>query len=455
MGSGYEEYITLDLFNDMHDDGTSGLPNTSCYIRIPFDVTEAELETFRMLELKIRYDDGFIAYLNGAKVAQFNTPDYLVWNSAATTVHEAEFFETFDISSYLDTLHPGKNLLAIQGLNTKTSSSDFLIHAKLVASDRPSAGHISPVAKMYSDPVTINESVYIKARTFFNGEWSAQREQYIMIPEDFFDLKVTEVHYHPVDEDLISGSRFEFLELKNTGNAILDMKGVEIKKGIYYTFTDSELLGPQEFIVLASDKRSFKLRYKFMPYDEYKGQLNNDGEKISIINALSDTILSFTYNDGDEWPPEPDGGGYSLVPVEYNPDNDQNAPWFWRASYEEGGSPGRDDTPVSGETGFRPDSVPRISFSLGQNYPNPFSDVTYINYQLNYEALIDLSVYNITGQLVIRLERGIRPRGLYQIEWNGTDRTGNQLQGGIYFYRLNITTPDGNKMITRKLMLIR
>ena len=46
--------------------------NGSAYVRIPFDVpagTELDL-----LELRMRYDDGFVAYLNGQEVARRNAP---------------------------------------------------------------------------------------------------------------------------------------------------------------------------------------------------------------------------------------------------------------------------------------------------------------------------------------------------------------------------------------------
>ena len=44
---GYEDLISLDVGNDMHDDG--GNPNTSCYVRIPFNVTEADLAEITVL----------------------------------------------------------------------------------------------------------------------------------------------------------------------------------------------------------------------------------------------------------------------------------------------------------------------------------------------------------------------------------------------------------------------
>jgi len=128
VSSGYEHLINIDLINQMY--GRS----TACYIRIPFtfDTGEEELSS---LTLKCRYDDGFIAYINGVEVARRNfigTPD---WNSTAENHDDsaAVNFEYIDISSHLDVLHSDDNILAIHGLNQSLTSSDFLISAELVA----------------------------------------------------------------------------------------------------------------------------------------------------------------------------------------------------------------------------------------------------------------------------------------------------------------------------------
>jgi hypothetical protein len=117
----------------MHESG--GNPNPSCYIRIPFSIKKADLSQYNFLLLNLRYDDGFIAYLNGTKVAEANAPNPPLWNSFATGDNEAGTAVQFDISGYIGVLVDGKNLLAIQGLNANNQSSDFLITAELLASD--------------------------------------------------------------------------------------------------------------------------------------------------------------------------------------------------------------------------------------------------------------------------------------------------------------------------------
>ncbi|MBN1480795.1 CotH kinase family protein [candidate division KSB1 bacterium] len=130
--SGYESYITLDVGDDMHYSGNN--PNTSCYIRIRFNVDGADLEAANYLTLLMRYDDGFAAWLNGTKIAEANVPNPLEWNSSTGNSNESSGQVSFDVSSYRDKFIAGENLLAIQGVNAGTSSSDFLINTALVAS---------------------------------------------------------------------------------------------------------------------------------------------------------------------------------------------------------------------------------------------------------------------------------------------------------------------------------
>ncbi|MBN2507567.1 MAG: lamin tail domain-containing protein, partial [Verrucomicrobia bacterium] len=62
--------------------------NPSAYIRVPFQVTDPE--EFQELTLRLRYDDGFVAYLNGTEVARNNVPAAVAWNSAALDYHGSE-----------------------------------------------------------------------------------------------------------------------------------------------------------------------------------------------------------------------------------------------------------------------------------------------------------------------------------------------------------------------------
>ena len=125
--------------------------NTSAYIRQPFDLP-ANID-FDQMQLDIRYDDGFVAYLNGAEVARRNAPPSVQFNSAAIAdrgLVESLSTETINLREHVDALRAGQNLLAIQGLNSSANNADFLISPELNVS-----GNTIPAAPRPS--ISINE----------------------------------------------------------------------------------------------------------------------------------------------------------------------------------------------------------------------------------------------------------------------------------------------------------
>jgi hypothetical protein len=128
----YTNYIYTDVRTPMY-----GSNATAC-VRIPFTVSSTN--TFDSLQLLMRYDDGFAAFLNGHLIASANAPASLAWNSTATQRHldpQAVQWTAFDVSAARAWLQPGNNVLAIQGLNIAATNTDFLMQAQLVGQSVP------------------------------------------------------------------------------------------------------------------------------------------------------------------------------------------------------------------------------------------------------------------------------------------------------------------------------
>ncbi len=108
--------------------------NSSAYLRIPFNVADASAIT--ALELRARYDDGFVAYLNGTPVTRANAPETAAWNSTSTGTRsdsDAAQFQSFSLDDVKDLLVTGNNVLAIQGLNASVVDADFVQSFELLA----------------------------------------------------------------------------------------------------------------------------------------------------------------------------------------------------------------------------------------------------------------------------------------------------------------------------------
>lgn len=118
----YTSLIGTNLQPQMFNTGKN-----SAYIRIPFTV--ANPATLGSVRFQVKYDDGFVAYLNGLLVAQRNAPNPSIWSSSASSTHpdvNALNYETISIPTA--DLTAGNNVLAIQGLNSVSDQSDFLIY---------------------------------------------------------------------------------------------------------------------------------------------------------------------------------------------------------------------------------------------------------------------------------------------------------------------------------------
>jgi len=107
--------------------------NATCYLRFPFVVENPGVLT--RWRLKVRYDDGFVAWLNGEEVVRRNAPDPLEWNSSAFAALPdlAGTFEEINLSAFEETIAAGTNLLAIQALNASKDDPDFLIEPVIEA----------------------------------------------------------------------------------------------------------------------------------------------------------------------------------------------------------------------------------------------------------------------------------------------------------------------------------
>ncbi|MCA0387272.1 MAG: choice-of-anchor A family protein [Bacteroidetes bacterium] len=104
----------------------------------------------------------------------------------------------------------------------------------------------------------------------------------------------------------------------------------------------------------------------------------------------------------------------------------------------------RNDSPTSVkeiETASSP-----AGFSLSDNYPNPFNPETVIEFSVPLKENVDLSVYNVLGELVSTLATGELEAGRYSVKFDA-----QQLPSGIYIYRLS----SGTNVISKKMILMK
>lgn len=89
---------------------------------------------------------------------------------------------------------------------------------------------------------------------------------------------------------------------------------------------------------------------------------------------------------------------------------------------------------------------------LNQNHPNPFNPSTTIEFSIQNDSNIDVSIFNIKGQKIKTLAQNEFTKGSHSIIWNGDNESGKPVSSGIYYYQLIV---NGKTEAMRKCLLLK
>ena len=101
-------------------------------------------------------------------------------------------------------------------------------------------------------------------------------------------------------------------------------------------------------------------------------------------------------------------------------------------------------------------AMSQIETALLPNYPNPFNPETWIPYHLARDADVQLTIYDIKGEVVRRFSLGHQLAGYYTDRikaayWDGRNDTGESVASGVYFYHLSA----GDYSATRRMVILK
>ncbi|GMR25365.1 MAG: hypothetical protein BMS9Abin39_0659 [Ignavibacteria bacterium] len=96
------------------------------------------------------------------------------------------------------------------------------------------------------------------------------------------------------------------------------------------------------------------------------------------------------------------------------------------------------------------DNLNAYSYTLDNNYPNPFNPSTTIRYELSSAGRVVLKVFDILGNKVATLVNEEKPAGSYQVRFEAKGIT-----SGVYFYRLSVAGKERSYSETKKMILLR
>jgi len=90
-------------------------------------------------------------------------------------------------------------------------------------------------------------------------------------------------------------------------------------------------------------------------------------------------------------------------------------------------------------------------FKLNQNYPNPFNPITTLKYDLSQDAFVDLTIYDMLGNIVSTLVSKNQNSGSKSVQWDATNDQGDLVSAGVYLYNIQV----GNHSQTKKMILLK
>ena len=283
-----------------------------------------------------------------------------------------------------------------------STSSAYPIYYTLDGSDPAQ----NPAATVYDSALTLNQSTWIKARTRRpNLQWGALRTARYLVDQTPL-LVISEIHYRPAipsPAETAAGYQrndFEFLEITNPGDASITLDQATFTQGLSFTFGETTL-APGASLILVKNLAAFEARYgdlsEITIAGEYQGNLDNDGETLTLEDQDRRILLSLTYNDAAPWPSSADGDGKSLTLID--PTLSPDEPSSWSASLASGGSPGEpESTEFTGDPNGddNGNGIPNlIEFAIGTNT---------IEFQNGNEGNILLSLTRFTNSSVITVQ---------------------------------------------------
>ena len=90
-------------------------------------------------------------------------------------------------------------------------------------------------------------------------------------------------------------------------------------------------------------------------------------------------------------------------------------------------------------------------FRLNNNYPNPFNPTTTLKYDLPEDSFVDITVFDMLGNVVNNLVKTNQSSGFKSVQWNATNNQGDPVSAGVYIYSIEA----GDFKQTKKMILLK
>lgn len=396
----------------------------SVFCRKSFEVSRVSRDSIDNLLLRVDYDDGFIAYLNGEEVGRRNMGDVgeVFTHDTPSTATVGDLPESAEIAVPKSAIRDGVNVLAIQIHNSSLTSSDLSMIPSLMSRTVNTTGGLTPMPVVINEYVanctgdtfvellnnhadgvvdigltylsndrdaltkyripagtvlepwecvaftgtqmgfqlvagdgaiyltTSDEERIIDAYAYAAPLPGVSRGRYPDGEEQWYNMLtptageanevsvntsivINEIMYQPYESD----GEWEYIELYNHADGVVDISGWRFSKGVDFSFPPGTTLQPDEYLVVAKDREAIAEKYGITNVTgDYGGNLDNEGEKIELVDTLVNIVDEVRYAGGGRWPIWAAGWGSSLELID--PRQDNRAALAWAPSDDRSGA---------------------------------------------------------------------------------------------------------------------
>ena len=229
----------------------------------------------------------------------------------------------------------------------------------------------------------------------------------------------------------------DWAEIYNKGITDIDISGwkmTDSDPSHQFFFPSGTWIKAGEYLVVSNDL--VKINAVFGPIKNLVGTfafgLGNTVDAVKLYARDDQLIDEVNYGNDVPWQTYTFNELWSLELI--NPTKDNNKGLNWVLS-EKNGTPGLRNTP------YIPDVIGDLTLDkpttkLLQNYPNPFSEGTYIEFKLDHPGKYSISVLDMNSRIIRNLSGDDQISSIHTLYWDGKDDSGRQVAKGVYFYRL-------------------
>ena len=268
------------------------------------------------------------------------------------------------------------------------------------------------------------------------------------------DLLLSEILFDPY----IEGE--DFIELYNTSDKFLELQGLVIsnsKNEIMKTITSNISLEPKGYIALTEDVEFLVQEYKpDIDANIFLSELpafNNDSGNITIINIDGIVLDSFDYTESQHFQLLDDTEGVSLERISFEVETNDERNWQSASQNARFATPGyKNSAEITINVGDEMFDILSEAFSPNQD---GMDDVMILSYNLDKSGFVaNISIHDAAGFKIKELSQNelLSTQGI--ITWDGTDKSGNISDLGIYIVVGQVFHPDGEVIKFKKTAVL-